>query len=64
MMSTETFEVIKELPFGVPVRAGEWVLCRRVLTLKEKRDRVIQLASVCVCGSGKRFKECCYTGKR
>lgn len=34
----------------------------RDLTMKEKADRQIRLYAPCGCGSGKKFKFCCWTG--
>ena len=36
----------------------------RDLTAKEARDMQIRLYSACGCGSEKKFKFCCYTGKK
>ena len=33
---------------------------RRDLTAQEKADMQIRLYSPCACGSGKKFKFCCY----
>lgn len=35
---------------------------QRDLTVKEKAEMQIRLYSPCGCGSGKKFKFCCYTG--
>ena len=35
---------------------------RRDLTVKEQAEMQIRLYSPCACGSGKKFKFCCYTG--
>lgn len=38
------------------------VLVIRDLTVKEEADMQIRLYSPCGCGSGKKFKFCCYIG--
>jgi uncharacterized protein YchJ len=37
-----------------------YVLVNRDLTAKEKADKQIRLYSPCGCGSGKKFKFCCF----
>jgi uncharacterized protein YchJ len=37
---------------------------QRYLRVKEKAEMQIRLYSPCVCGSGKKFKFCCYTGPK
>ena len=41
---------------------GSFVEVKRSLSEKEKTDRQIRLYSPCGCGSGKKFKFCCYSG--
>lgn len=37
---------------------------QRDLRAKEKAEMQIRLYSLCGCGSGKKFKFCCYTGQK
>ena len=37
---------------------------QRDLTEKERMEKQIKLYSPCGCGSGKKFKFCCYVGKQ
>lgn len=41
-----------------------FVPVKRDLTERERFDHKIKLYSPCGCGSGKKFKFCCYVGKQ
>jgi uncharacterized protein YchJ len=43
-----------------PAERAQYVEVKRDLTLKEKFDQHIKLYSPCGCGSGKKFRFCCY----
>lgn len=49
---------------ALDARSRGLVPVQRDLTTKEKADMQIRLYSPCGCGSGKKFKWCCYTGRR
>ncbi len=42
---------------------GYTIQVRRELTRREKDKKQIRMYSPCGCGSGKKFKFCCWTGK-
>ena len=42
---------------------GYTVQVRRELTQREKDKKQIKMYSPCGCGSGEKFKFCCWTGK-
>jgi hypothetical protein len=66
-MDTNTGRIIENVMRGpiAPYESGPRLQpIRRELTAREKFDRQIQLYSPCGCGSGKKFKFCCYTGNK
>ena len=61
-MNTQTGEirVIREIEMMDEIERKNWIPVTRDLTVKEKFDAQIKLYSLCGCGSGKKFKFCCY----
>jgi hypothetical protein len=43
---------------------NEYVEVKRDLTIKEKADMQIRLYAPCGCGSGKKFKFCCFKNNK
>ena len=65
-MNTETGKIVPLKVFDdmPPAEQARHVRVRRDLTAKEKYDAQIKLYSPCACGSGKKFKFCCWTKKK
>jgi uncharacterized protein YecA (UPF0149 family) len=59
-MNTDTGKLV-QVALGETTPAKH-VLVRRDLTAKERADMQIRKYAPCACGSGKKFKFCCYTG--
>ncbi len=53
----EDYERITQMP---PEQRGHFVEVKRDLTELEKLTKQIKLYSPCGCGSGKKFKFCCF----
>jgi uncharacterized protein YchJ len=46
--------------FMLPEEKAKYVEVKRELTALEEAERQIKMYSPCGCGSGKKFKFCCY----
>jgi uncharacterized protein YchJ len=44
--------------------ARHFVPITRDLTVQERNEKQIRMYSLCGCGSGKKFKFCCYKGDK
>lgn len=53
---------IKEFIDDIEAHKAGFIPITRDLSKKEKAEKQIKLYSLCGCGSGKKFKFCCYTG--
>ena len=61
-MNTETgnLKPMDELDFLPLEEQKKYIPVVRTLSVKEQADMQIRKYSPCVCGSGKKFKFCCY----
>lgn len=61
-MNTETGEIIHadKLAAMPPEERKKYIEVQRPITRREYRTMQIEPYSPCACGSGKKFKFCCY----
>lgn len=62
-ISTGELRTIEEIEAMDEAARRNWIPVTRDLTAKEKFDAQIRLYAPCGCGSGKKFKFCCYKKK-
>jgi uncharacterized protein YchJ len=63
-MNTETGRIVteKELQRMSAFERAKYIPVTRDLSAKERADMQIRKYAPCGCGSGKKFKFCCYKG--
>lgn len=64
-MNTDTGQIVEQEDIDrmdEPLKR-KFIPITRDLTVKERFNKQISLYAHCGCGSGKKFKFCCYTGK-
>lgn len=59
-MDSRTGKLVTDINEVPPSERHFYVPVQRDLRNKEKADMQIRLYSPCACGSGKKFKFCCY----
>jgi uncharacterized protein YchJ len=60
-MNIETGKLVSYIPTS---EQGKYIPVTRDLSAKERADMQIQKYALCGCGSGKKFKFCCYKGDK
>lgn len=56
-------EALEELRKQLEAQEGDVVPVKRKLTPYERRTKKVSRNAPCICGSGKKFKRCCWKGQ-